>query len=197
MSTGRRSTERGEPNNVTTQSKKKPTNSESSIEKLSEEKIHLVKEGSSRQHHGELTGVVGVVEPGLVVDVPGVVPPREAHNTIPGLTPHPTAKPSKMSVGCPKLKNISGDNVFSSPLYYCSDSQMVVESQDPFFFSTQMYSTKKKHFQLYVPLNKCYIFSRNIYLKIPFAKKKYNSTQSRDTIKTALLLLLRATSLTS
>lgn len=48
-----------------------------------------MKEGGSRQHHGELTGVVGVVEPGLVVDVPGVVPPREAHDAIPGLAPHP------------------------------------------------------------------------------------------------------------
>lgn len=58
--------------------------------------IHLVKEGGSCQHHGELTRVVGVVEPGLVVDVPGVVPPRETHNAIPGLAPHPRASVSQM-----------------------------------------------------------------------------------------------------
>lgn len=48
----------------------------------------LVEESGSRQDHGELTGVVGVVEPGLMVDVPRVVPPGEAHNAISGLAPH-------------------------------------------------------------------------------------------------------------
>jgi len=43
---------------------------------------------SSCQDHGELTGVVGVVEPGLVVDIPSVIPPGETHDAIPGLTPH-------------------------------------------------------------------------------------------------------------
>lgn len=48
-----------------------------------------MEEGSTSEHHGELAGVVGVVEPGLVGDVPGVVAPREAHDAIPGLSPHP------------------------------------------------------------------------------------------------------------
>lgn len=48
-----------------------------------------MEEGSTSEHHGELAGVVGVVEPGLVGDVPGVVAPREAHDAIPGLPPHP------------------------------------------------------------------------------------------------------------
>lgn len=49
----------------------------------------LMEESSSCEDHGELTRVVGVVEPGLMVDVPRVVPPRETHDAIPGLTPHP------------------------------------------------------------------------------------------------------------
>lgn len=48
----------------------------------------LVEESSSCQDHGELTGVVGVVEPRLMVDVPRVIPPRETHDTVSGLTPH-------------------------------------------------------------------------------------------------------------
>lgn len=48
----------------------------------------LVEESCSCQDHGELTGVVGVVEPRLMVDVPCVVPPRETHNAISGLSPH-------------------------------------------------------------------------------------------------------------
>lgn len=47
-----------------------------------------MKEGSSCQDHGELTGVVGVIKPGLVVDIPGVIPPGKTHDAIPGLTPH-------------------------------------------------------------------------------------------------------------
>lgn len=47
-----------------------------------------MEEGSSCQDHGELTGVVGVVEPGLMVDVPRVIPPRKTHDAISGLTPH-------------------------------------------------------------------------------------------------------------
>lgn len=53
------------------------------------ESCYLVEEGSTCQHHGELTRVVGVVKPRLVVDVPGMKPPWEAHNPIPGLSPHP------------------------------------------------------------------------------------------------------------
>lgn len=47
-----------------------------------------MEKSSSCQDHGELTGVVGVVEPGLVVDVPCVIPPGETHHAISGLTPH-------------------------------------------------------------------------------------------------------------
>lgn len=47
-----------------------------------------MEEGSSCQDHGELTGVVGVVEPGLMVDVPCVIPPRKTYDAISGLTPH-------------------------------------------------------------------------------------------------------------
>lgn len=47
-----------------------------------------MKESCSCQDHGELTGVVRVVEPGLVVDVPGMVPSGEPHDAISGLTPH-------------------------------------------------------------------------------------------------------------
>lgn len=58
----------------------------------------LVEESSSRQDHGELTGVVGVVEPGLVVDVPGVIPPGEAHDAIPGFTPHSVKTQSRREI---------------------------------------------------------------------------------------------------
>lgn len=49
---------------------------------------YLVEEGSTCQNHWELAGVVGVVQPGLVVHIPSMVTPREAHDSIPGLTPH-------------------------------------------------------------------------------------------------------------
>lgn len=54
--------------------------------------IILVKEGSARQHHGQLTGVVGIVEPGLVWYVPRMVPARETHNAITCFSPHPKPK---------------------------------------------------------------------------------------------------------
>lgn len=60
--------------------------------------LNLVEESSSRQDHGELTGVVGVVEPGLVVDVPGVIPPGEAHDAIPGFTPHSVKTQSRREI---------------------------------------------------------------------------------------------------
>lgn len=47
-----------------------------------------MEESCSCQDHGELTGVVGVVEPGLMVDIPCMIPPRETHDAISGLTPH-------------------------------------------------------------------------------------------------------------
>lgn len=50
---------------------------------------YLVKEGSTCQHHGQLTGVVGVVEPGLMRDVPRMVTARETHNAVPCFSPHP------------------------------------------------------------------------------------------------------------
>ena len=48
----------------------------------------LVKEGGAREHHGELAGVVGVVVPGVVLDVPGVESTREPHHPVPLLPPH-------------------------------------------------------------------------------------------------------------
>ena len=41
------------------------------------------------EHHGQLTGVVGVVEPGLMREVPRVVAARETHNAVPCFSPHP------------------------------------------------------------------------------------------------------------
>lgn len=62
-----------------------------------------MEEGSTSEHHGELAGVVGVVEPGLVWDVPGVVAPREADDAIPGLPPDPanTELPVRHTPGSP------------------------------------------------------------------------------------------------
>lgn len=54
-----------------------------------------MEESGSCQDHGELTGVVGVVEPGLMVDVPCMIPPREPHDTISGLAPHSVEIPPK------------------------------------------------------------------------------------------------------
>lgn len=48
----------------------------------------LMEESSSGQDHGELTGVVGVVEPGLMVHVPRMVPSGETHDAVSGLAPH-------------------------------------------------------------------------------------------------------------
>lgn len=50
---------------------------------------YLMKEGSTCQHHGQLTGVVGVVQPGLVRDVPRMVTAREPNNAVPCFPPHP------------------------------------------------------------------------------------------------------------
>lgn len=52
-------------------------------------KLHLVEEGRTRQHHGELAGVVGIVEPRLVIYIPGMEPSWESHNPVSGLPPHP------------------------------------------------------------------------------------------------------------
>lgn len=52
-------------------------------------KVHLVEEGRTRQHHGELTWVVGIVEPRLVIYIPGMEPSWESHNSVSGLPPHP------------------------------------------------------------------------------------------------------------
>lgn len=48
---------------------------------------HLMEEGSTSEHHRELARVVGVVEPGLMGDVPRVVAPREANDAVPRLSP--------------------------------------------------------------------------------------------------------------
>lgn len=48
---------------------------------------HLMEEGSTSEHHRELARVVGVVEPGLMGDVPRVVAPREANDAVPCLSP--------------------------------------------------------------------------------------------------------------
>lgn len=47
-----------------------------------------MEESSSSQDHGELTRVVGVVEPGLMVEIPRMVSPWETDDAISGLTPH-------------------------------------------------------------------------------------------------------------
>lgn len=57
-----------------------------------------MEEGRSCQDHGELTGVVGVVEPGLMVDVPRVVSPRETNDAISGLSPHSGKKEYRIQV---------------------------------------------------------------------------------------------------
>lgn len=51
-----------------------------------------MKEGGSRQDHGELARVVGVVEPRLMVYIPGMKSSRKSHDPISGLTPHPDDK---------------------------------------------------------------------------------------------------------
>lgn len=48
-----------------------------------------MEEGRTRQHHGELAGVVGIVEPRLVIYIPCMKPSREPHNPVSGLPPHP------------------------------------------------------------------------------------------------------------
>lgn len=58
-----------------------------------------MEEGGSCQDHGELTGVVGVVKPGLVVDVPRVIPPGEPHDAISGLAPHSETPQNVTSAG--------------------------------------------------------------------------------------------------
>ena len=50
--------------------------------------MYLVKESCSRQHHGQLTGIVRVICPAVVLEVVGMETAREAHNTIPCLTPN-------------------------------------------------------------------------------------------------------------
>lgn len=46
-----------------------------------------MEEGSTSEHHRELTRVVGVVEPGLMGDVPRVVAAWEANDAVPCLSP--------------------------------------------------------------------------------------------------------------
>ena len=49
---------------------------------------HFMEEGSTSQNHGELTAVVGVVEPATMSHIIGVEATREAHQLISSLTPH-------------------------------------------------------------------------------------------------------------
>ena len=56
--------------------------------------LNLVQKGSSSEHHGELTGVVGVVEPAGVTDVPCMKPTGKTNNAIPSLPPHPEGGPT-------------------------------------------------------------------------------------------------------
>jgi len=48
----------------------------------------LMDEGSSSEDHGQLTGVVGVVEPAWVSGVPRMEPPWKTNYTISSLSPH-------------------------------------------------------------------------------------------------------------
>ena len=50
---------------------------------------HFMEESGTSQHHGELTAVVGVVEPATVSHVVGVEATGEADQLISGLAPHP------------------------------------------------------------------------------------------------------------
>ena len=59
---------------------------------------YLMEEGGSCEDHGELTGVVGVVEPALMVEVPGVVTSRKTNNPVPGLAPNPTGRENIIGV---------------------------------------------------------------------------------------------------
>lgn len=54
------------------------------IEKLS---AYLVNERSSCQDHGQLTGIVRVVQPVLVRQIPSVESTRKTNNSVPGFTP--------------------------------------------------------------------------------------------------------------
>ena len=47
----------------------------------------LMKEGSPGENHGEFTGVVGVVVPGVVLGIPGVEATRKPHHPVPLLPP--------------------------------------------------------------------------------------------------------------
>lgn len=58
---------------------------------------HLMEEGSTSEHHGELARVVGVVQPGLMGDVPRVVAPWEANDAVPCLSPD-TANTKSLSM---------------------------------------------------------------------------------------------------
>ena len=51
-----------------------------------------MEEGSTSEHHRQLTGVVGVVVPALVLDVPCMEAAREPHQSVTVLTPHSTTK---------------------------------------------------------------------------------------------------------
>ena len=52
----------------------------------------LVEKGCSGEHHGEFTRVVGIVQPAVVVEVPGVETSREADNPLPRLSPNAATK---------------------------------------------------------------------------------------------------------
>ena len=51
-----------------------------------------MEEGRPSQDHREFTGVVRVIMPRPVLDIPGVESTREPHNTVPLFPPHPEAK---------------------------------------------------------------------------------------------------------
>lgn len=83
---------------------------------------NLMEERRSCQDHGELTGVVGVVEPGLMVDIPGMISPGETDNTISGLSPHSEIRKTNRSL-CEKKQLETAE---SQAVVALGESQVVV-----------------------------------------------------------------------
>lgn len=78
---------------------------------------HLMEEGSTSEHHRELARVVGVVEPGLMGDVPRMVAPREANDAVPCLSPD-TANTKPFSEtqtrgACPEMSTALAENHYT------------------------------------------------------------------------------------
>lgn len=81
--------------------------------------LYLVDEGSSSEDHGQLTGVVGVVQPAWVSSVPGMEPAGETNYPIPCFSPNSGKKHGKTKAKINRINMPSTDALLTVKASFC------------------------------------------------------------------------------